>query len=138
MNTGNENEPVPPFIEDRPTRPVVAMNWFVTGLGWSSLTLALIGGAKLVWDYLVVDNSPDLGSLWAQSVALTLVFLTGWVISLFTIRKLHNTAFPLVVRAYSFFVSMGLVVIYGRAILKYYTENTLTFGKYAFVLFAGL
>jgi hypothetical protein len=148
MSVRNGNGSVPPFVDEDAERQKRLeqqgrVNTAVMVIGWAGLTIAMLGGAKVLGEYFLSepnpsDNNANQGAiLWAQVIVLLLTYLVGWVVTLFSIRKLHNIILPLVVRFYSFFVVGGILFVYGRAIYKLFFEQELTHSKYSVLLVAG-
>jgi hypothetical protein len=140
MNAPNGNGSVPPFITEAETERQRATlrhgrtNTIVMAIGWLGLTIAIIGGGKLLWGYLIYGSIPQGNDLWAQGIMLALTYLVGWAVSLVSIRKLNNIILPIVIRFYEIFVVIGMLLIYGRAVYKLFLELEMNIDRYSIVL----
>lgn len=130
-HTGNGT--TPPFHESKrqpvKTKPSSdnkrqALSTITLALGWVALTVAMVGGGKLLWDILTEGFS--LANIWGKIISLGLTFLLGWVISLVCIRAFGNLILLLLMQIYIFFTVSGILILYGRVVYKLYTENFLT------------
>lgn len=137
----------PPFIDEdaeriiHQTRQSIGST-IVMAFGWTLLTVALISGAYLAYRYLT-DAEENRILMFAPLVVLGFTYLAGWVVSLVSIRAMHNLVMPVVVRVYTFGVLGGILLVYFRAIYKIFSfpekgEESLLPGNANFlVLFAG-
>lgn len=113
---------VPPFIDEdaeriiRQTRQSIGST-IVMAFGWTLLTVALTGGAYLAYRYLT-DAEENRILMFAPLVVLGFTYLAGWVVSLVSIRAMHNMVMPVVVKVYTFGVLGGILLVYFRAIYK--------------------
>jgi hypothetical protein len=136
MSTSHGNGSLPPFIENEKEHPhshpppaetkiQEPANLIIMLIGWIILTIALVGGAKVLLDILSqgLDNT---GALWAQIAALSVAFIVGWFAALLSIRSLHNLILPFVIRLYALFISLGIAGVYLRVVSKLLLE---TFGR---------
>lgn len=140
MNSQKPN--TPPFIDEadelRKTQSQrETVNYFVMFIGWLGLTYAMVGGAKVIYDYFFSTEKLQGFYMLAQMITLGLTFLVGWVVSLISIRKLHNLILPMLIKFYTFCVLAGILIIYGRGMFKTFTENDMTLFKYFLVLIVG-
>jgi hypothetical protein len=138
---------VPPFIDEdaeriiRQTRQSIGST-IVMAFGWTLLTVALTGGAYLAYRYLT-DAPENRFPIPAPLIVLGFTYLAGWVVSLVSIRAMHNLVMPVVVRVYTFGVLGGILLVYFRAIYKIFNfpeggqENLLPSNANFLVLFAG-
>jgi len=139
------NSKVPPFIDEererliRERRESVA-SYFVMAFGWAGMTIALVGGAYLIYSYLTRDPNPPIA---APLTALGLIYLAGWGVSLASVRAFYNLVMPIVIRVYSFGVLAGILFVYIRGILKIFRyqagdpPDNLPGNQYLFILIAG-
>ncbi len=138
---------VPPFIDEEAERIIhqtrkSLSSTIVMAFGWTLLTVALTGGAFLAYRYLT-DAEENRTLMFAPLVVLGFTYLAGWVVSLVSIRSMHNLVMPVVVRVYTFGVLGGILLVYFRAIYKIFNfpeggEESLLPGDANFlVLFAG-
>jgi hypothetical protein len=92
----------------------------VMAIGWSILTLALVAGAKVLWD---IFSDGEMSELLTKVVAIGIAFIVGWVVSLVSIRALHNLILPLVIRVYALFITLGIAGTYLRVVYKLLVED---------------
>jgi hypothetical protein len=147
MGTPNGKSSVPPFVDDQhpQANPPAAqvqnpMSLVVMAIGWLILTVAMVGGGKVLWDVLSDGlANKKMESLSAQVIALGLAFVIGWIVSLINIRSMGNLILPRVIRLYITFTLAGIVLIYLRVALKLLTEIFVTeqYLRYTIVLLAG-
>lgn len=107
-------------------------------VGWASLTIAMVGGAKLLWD--ILTDGLEAGGLIAKIISLGLAFLLGWIVSLVCIRSLGNLVLPLVINVYIFLTASGILVMYARVALKLFDEVFYAdphYARYSLGLLAG-
>lgn len=127
MANHTENGATPPFHESK-TQPVKtktttdtkrqSLSMITLTLGWVALTVAMLGGVKLLWDILTEGFS--LANIWGKIISLGLTFLLGWVISLVCIRAFGNLILPLLMQIYIFFTVSGILILYGLVVYKLY------------------
>lgn len=141
------NGKTPPFIDEEAERIIRQTRWSIgstilMAFGWTLLTVALVGGAYLAYRYLT-DASENRLDLTAPLIVLGFTYLAGWVVSLISVRAMHNLVMPVVVRVYTFGVLGGILLVYFRAIYKIFIfpengEESMLPGNANFlVLFAG-
>jgi hypothetical protein len=130
MANHTENSTVPPFYEGSTQSiqktPVEekrrqGLSHITMVLGWITLTVAMVGGAKLLLDLLT--NGLNMEGIWAKVISLGLTFLLGWVVCLICIRAFGNLILPILIQAYIFLTVSGILVLYGRVAYKLYMEQ---------------
>lgn len=137
----------PPFIDEDAERIIYQTrqsigSTIVMVFGWTLLTVALISGAYLAYRYLTEAEENRI-LMFAPLVVLGFTYLAGWVVSLVSIRAMHNLVMPVVVRVYTFGVLGGILLVYFRAIYKIFNfpekgeENLLPGNANFLVLLAG-
>jgi len=142
------NNKVPPFIDEERLRLIQRRraslaSYFVMAFGWVGMTIALVGGAYLIYSYLTYDPNLDKPSIAAPLTALGLIYLAGWGVSLASVRAFYNLVMPIVIRVYSFGVLAGILFVYIRGILKIFRfqegdpADNLPGNQYLFILIAG-
>jgi hypothetical protein len=128
MANHTDNGSVPPFYNTptQPHRPPVddrkrhGLSLITMALGWVTLTLAMVGGAKLLWD--ILSDGLKLEGLTAKVISLGLTFLLGWIVSIVCIRTFGNLVLPLIINVYVFLTASGILVLYARVVYKLYME----------------
>jgi hypothetical protein len=130
-----ENGTVPPFYKpaSRSGRAISGeeknrsgLSMLTMILGWVTLTVAMIGGGKLMLD--ILTDGLEMSGWLAKVISLGLTFILGWVVSLVCIRVFGNLILPVVVKIYVFLVVGGILLLYGRVAQKLFFEafNPLT------------
>jgi hypothetical protein len=124
------NGTVPPFHEG-PRQSVQknpveekgrqGLSHITMALGWITLTVAMLGGTKLLWD--ILTDGFLLESIWAKVISLGLTFLLGWAVCLICIRAFGNLVLPILIQIYIFLTVSGILVLYGRVAYKLYIEQ---------------
>ncbi|MEW6404693.1 MAG: hypothetical protein AB1649_23085, partial [Chloroflexota bacterium] len=119
---------VPPFYEKKttPQRKTVDVRGLLSTslmlVSWAALSLALAGGAVIVFDILTNGLSESIEGLGAKVIILGLTYAFGWVVALVSIRGFGNLVYPIIIRIYAWFVLAGIGVLYLRAIYKLYLQ----------------
>ncbi len=131
---------VKPVLENSPEAARSFFSQATMLAGCASLTLALLGGLWLIWK---VFQSGLLNNLEMALVALLpigLAYLAGWAFSLVSIRAYHNLVFPLILRAYAWFILAGTLALYLAVIEKLYAQGygVSNFLAYTFTLIGAL
>ncbi|GEM_PF-2027672 len=143
---GSRKAKIPPFIDEEAERIIQETrhglsSYIVMAFGWALLTVALVGGAYLAYDYINRDPKLESPSVLAPLVILAIAYLAGWIVSLVSIRVFYNLIMPVVIKVYSFGVLAGILFVYGSAISKilmYQADKAvLPTEKYFWVLLAG-
>jgi hypothetical protein len=107
-------------------------------VGFLGLTIAMAGGAKLMFD--ILTDVSNLTGLLAKVISLGLSFLLGWVVSLVCIRGMGNLVLPLIIKAYIFLTACGILGIYARVVYKLFMElfrPDVHYVRYSIAIFTG-
>jgi hypothetical protein len=145
MGIENGNEIIPPFIEEPvKARPPDSERSFLSQatmfVGFVALTLALLGGAWLIWKVLDNGLMNNLGVALVGMIPIGLAYVVGWIFSLVSIRAYNNLVLPMIVRYYAWFTLTGVLVLYVKVIQKLFiqTYQFSNFVAYNFILMVVL
>ncbi len=138
---------VRPFVEEPGGRPknglskrsLLSQTTMAISLG--SLTIAMIGGAKLALDVFSSGSKQvKADTLLASLTALTLAYLFGWILALACTRGYSNLVMPVVIRAYTWATLGGVGVLYLKIIFKLFEQpaDVSRFPVYLAMLLAGM
>lgn len=133
MSTEDGNVTVPPFIEDTVQEKSPShvrslyserslLSQATMFVGFVALTLAMVGGAWLIWKVLGTGLMNNLEMALAGIIPVGLAYMVGWILSIVCIRAYNNLVFPLLVRYYSWFTLTGVVVLYIKVMQKLFTQ----------------
>lgn len=114
------NDPKPLIRQPGDERKRRGLSLITMILGWACLTIAMVGGGKLLWD--ILSDGMELQGLLAKVISLGLTFLLGWVVSIVCIRVFANLVLPLVINLYVFLTAAGILVLYARVVHKLFME----------------
>lgn len=120
MTQKEQQHSVPPFIEPDTQKNHLrgsnhSLSQFSMVLGLAALTMAFVGGGKLIWD--IVRDAAAVG-LPAKMTLLVVIFLFGWAACLVSIRGLGNLALIYILRGYSLPVIALILLIYAKVVFK--------------------
>lgn len=144
MGNETEHETVPPFIEkelpavpQEKTTQTMRLVTMVVGLG--ALSIAMIGGGKLLWEILDEGLANNMDTLGAKLLWVAIPFLVGWIASLMSMRVMHNLVLPLFIRYFIALTLIGILALYGRVIQLLYLESFFAshYLRYSLVFVAG-
>ena len=130
MEHSPENLPkVPPFITPEPPRNhrrdlsqrrLLSPTTLLVSL--TSLTIAMVGGAKLAWSMFDEGLANSLDDIWAKIIVLGLAYAFGWLVALVCIRVFDNLVFPIIINLYAWLVLMGISGLYLKILQKLYLQ----------------
>ena len=91
--------------------------------GLVALSLYILGASFLVFDAFQ-NGLPDnlLGSV-VKIAPVTLAYLVGWSLCLWSIRSFSNLVLPLLIKYYSWIMLAGLVIIYLKIMENLFEQN---------------
>jgi len=147
MEHSPENLPkVPPFITPEPPRNhrrdlsqrrLLSPTTLLVSL--TSLTIAMVGGAKLAWSMFDEGLANSLDDIWAKIIVLGLAYAFGWLGALVCIRVFDNLVFPIIINLYAWLVLMGISGLYLKILQKLYLQayDGVHFWAYILMMVAG-
>ncbi len=143
MDQQNETQRVPPFVKNVSPRSrsspegtmgeVISMT--MMGMSLLAISVAMVGAAKTVIDVLGGRFSLfDLPIVFAQSIALVIAYMFGWVIALVCVRYYKNKLLPIFVNIYAWVSVLGISLLYMRIILRLYQQQYDSFRFFLYLL----
>jgi hypothetical protein len=134
---------VRPFLQEKQdykpsTRGMLSIVTLLISLG--TLTLALGGGAKLIFDVFDGGLVNSLAGIWPKIIALGIAYLFGWAIALLCIRAYCNLILPMFLKAYAWLCLAGIGVLYVKIIQKLYMQayDAPRYWAYLFMMLGGM
>lgn len=138
-----KTEPVPPpHPPKRKSR--VSENGLLSAvmslLSLSALTVAMLGGARLLIDIFAEGLAKGLPHFWAKAVVLGLAYIFGWVTGVLSIRVYNNKILPLIIRIYTWGTIIAVCFLYILIIQRLYRQSydPTHYWAYLVIVFAGL
>jgi len=109
-------------------------------LSLSALTVAMLGGAKLILDIFSEGLAGGLPHFWAKSAVLSLAYIFGWVTGVLSVRVYNNRILPIIIRIYTWGDLMAVCLLYLMIIQRLYRQSydTAHYSAYIVTVFAGL
>ncbi len=109
-------------------------------LSLGSLSIALLGGAKLIIDIFnegLVNNLDRIGS---KAVVLGLAYLFGWLAAIVCVRIYNNLILPIIIQIYTWGCLIAVDFLYLRIIQKLYAQayDGAHYLAYFMIIAAGL
>lgn len=103
-----------------------------------ALSIALIGGAKLVHDILNPGSSKI--QVFAPMIVLGVAYAVGWLTAMAGIRVYGNLILPILINIFAWICLAGVCYLYIQILKRLYDQqyHLANFIKYAFVMAAGL
>lgn len=92
-------------------------------LSLSALTVAMIGGAKLIYDIFSEGLASGLPHFWAKAVVLGLAYIFGWVTGVLSIRVYNNKILPIIIRIYTWGDIAAVCLLYIMIIQRLYRQG---------------
>ncbi len=96
-------------------RELLSLAMIAVSLG--ALTIALLGGARLVWDFFY-NNSNNSAPPLAGALVIGTAYLVGWLTALVAIRVYGNLILPSLINLYAWAYLFALCSLYMLMILK--------------------
>ncbi len=106
-------------------------------LSVGTLGIAMLGGAKMVYDILA--NQAGTGFI-APVVALGIAYLVGWLSAMVGIRVFGNLILPILINLFTWVCLAGICFLYIEIMQRLYLQqyDILRFTKYVVVMLAAL
>ncbi len=130
-----------PFITEKPVRetgPATSppapkrRKWFsengllsavMSLLSLSALTVAMLGGARLLIDIFAEGLAKGIPHFWAKAVVLVLAYIFGWVTGLLSIRVYNNKILPIIIKIYTWGTIAAICLLYLMIIQRLYRQG---------------
>jgi hypothetical protein len=104
-----------------------------------TLSIAMIGGAKMAYNILVPQDDAHIGVIGAL-VALGITYALGWLTAMVAIRVYGNLILPILINLLMWVCLAGICYLYVEIMDRLYMQqyDFWKFWKYVFVMIAGL
>jgi hypothetical protein len=104
-----------------------------------TLTIAMAGGAKMVYDILGPEKKLHEGMV-AAVIALAITYALGWLTAMVGIRVYGNLILPILINWLMWACLAGICYLYIEILRRLYMQeyDFFRFSKYVFVMIAGL
>jgi hypothetical protein len=129
-----ESDPKPAPHEDHPA-PAPASNphkkvsesgllsAVMSLLSLSALSVAMLGGGRLIIDIFAGGIVAGLQHIWAKAVVLGLAYLFGWVTGILAIRVYDNRILPIIIRIYTWGDIAAICFLYIMIIQRLFRQS---------------
>jgi hypothetical protein len=106
----------------------------------SSLSIALLSGAWLVFDILGVGLENSLPALPAKALVIGVAYVVGWVTAMIAIRVYGNLVLPFIINLLIWACLIGVCALYVLILQRLYDQvyNLLRFWAYLIIMTAAL
>ena len=114
----------------------IAMLLFSLG----GLSIALLAGAKMVFDIFEVGLMNSLDGLLIKVIVIGLAYLVGWITSMLAIRVYGNLVLPFIINLYIWGCLIGICTLYLLILQRLYDQqyDLPRFIAYILIMAAGL
>lgn len=114
----------------------VAMLLFSVG----SLTIALLAGAKLVYDIFEVGLINSLDGLATKAIVVGIAYLAGWITAILAIRVYGNLVLPLIINLYIWGILIAVCTLYLLILQRLYDQqyDMLRYTAYVVIMASAL
>ncbi len=101
-----------------------------------SLSIAMLAGAKLVFDIFEVGLEASLNGLVIKVIVIGLAYFVGWATALLAIRVYGNLVLPFIINFYIWACLIGICTLYLMILQRLYNQeyNLLRFIAYVAVI----
>lgn len=99
------------------------------------LTVAMLAGAKLVFDILAVGLLESLDGLVIKVIVIGVAYLVGWVAALVAIRVYGNLVLPVIINLYIWACLIGLCSLYMLIVQRLYNQE---YDLFRFIAYVGI
>lgn len=99
------------------------------------LTVAMLAGAKLVFDILAVGLLESLNGLVIKVIVIGVAYLVGWVAALVAIRVYGNLVLPVIINLYIWACLIGLCSLYMLIVQRLYNQE---YDLFRFIAYVGI
>lgn len=97
----------------------IAMLLFSVG----GLSIALLAGAKLVFDIFDVGLMNSLDGLFIKVIVIGLAYVVGWITSMLAIRVYGNLVLPFIINLYIWGCLIGICTLYLLILQRLYDQQ---------------
>lgn len=119
-------------------RGMLSLLMFLGSIG--ALSIALIGGSRLVYDIFNLGLENSLSTLPVKALVVGLAYAVGWITGMVAIRVYGNLVLPFVINILIWVCLIGVCVLYLMILQRLYDQNynLLRFWAYLAIVIAGL
>jgi hypothetical protein len=96
----------------------IAMMLFSVG----GLTIAMLAGARLVFDILGEGLANSLDGLVVKVIAVGLAYLVGWLTAMLAIRVYGNLVLPLIINFFIWATLVGICFLYLQILIRLFNQ----------------
>ena len=131
--------PAPMLSPNRPSqRGMLSILMLMASIG--ALGIALLGGAKLIFDILGTGLEVSLPTIPTKALVIALAYAVGWITAMIAIRVYGNLVLPFIINFMIWGCLIGLCALYILVLYRMYdqTYNLLRFFAYLTIMAAGL
>src|SRR5512134_2955369 len=106
----------------------------------SALTMAFLGGAKLVLDVFGEGLLNALNGMGAKAFVILIAYLVGWVTAVAAIRIYGNLVLPILIDLYAWACLCGICILYLLVLQRLYWQvyDMTRYWAYLIIMAAGL
>ncbi len=104
------------------------------------LTIAMLAGAKLVFDIFSVGLVNSLDTLGIKVIVVGLAYIVGWMTSMLAIRVYGNLVLPFIINIFIWAILIGICSLYLLVLQRLFNQeyDTLHFIAYILIMMAAL
>jgi predicted neutral ceramidase superfamily lipid hydrolase len=105
-----------------------------------ALTIAFLGGARLVLDIFSEGLVSSLGGIGTKAFVIGLAYLVGWLTAMVAIRVYGNLIMPIIIKTFIWGCLVVVCVLYLLILQRLYTQryDTLHYWAYLVIIAASL
>ena len=106
----------------------------------SALTMAFLGGARLVWDVFGEGLMNALNGMGAKAFVIFIAYAVGWVTAVAAIRIYGNLVLPIVIDLFAWACLCGVCILYLLVLQRLYWQvyDMTRYWAYLIIMAAGL
>ena len=109
----------------------IAMLLFSVG----GLTIAMLAGAKLVYDILQFGLLESLNGLVIKVIVVGLAYLVGWAASMLAIRIYGNLVLPFIINIFIWAILIGICILYLMILQRLYNQQ---YDEFRFIAYLAI
>lgn len=119
-------------------RGLLSLAMLLSSIG--ALTLALIGGARLILDIFSVGLPNSLDGLSTKAFVIGVAYVAGWLSAMVAIRVYSNLILPIIINFFVWGCLVGVCVLYLLVLQRLYMQSydMLHYLAYLLIVAAGL
>jgi len=105
-----------------------------------SLTIALLAGAKLVYDIFEVGLINSLDGLATKAIVVGIAYLAGWVTAILAIRVYGNLVLPFIINLYIWVILIAVCTLYLLILQRLYDQqyDMMRYAAYVVIMASAL